>query len=104
MAPMEPVAHTENGTPVYQLEEAIPEEVMPKGFGARRGAPPPNGPFAQWLGTQVPVRPACIIVKFKRQTRIFRVWKTGEVFSVTARAIKAEDRKRLIAEGILRGS
>ena len=102
---MEPIAHTENGTPVYQLHDPIPDEVMPRGYGSRgaRGTPAPNGPFAKWLGTKVPVRPACIIVRYKRNVRIFRVWKSGEVFSVTARAIKAADRKRLMAEGVLRG-
>lgn len=101
---MDPVAHTENGTPVYQLHDPIPKEVLPKGFGSRgRSAPAPQGPFAKWLGTKVPRRPACIIVRHKRHIRIFRVWETGEVFTVTARAIKSDDRKRLIAEGILRG-
>lgn len=101
---MDPIAHTENGTPVYQLTDPIPEEVLPKSLGSRGGqAPAPLGPFAKWLGTKVPVRPACIIVKYKRYIRIFRVWKTGEVFSVTTRAIRSEDRKRLMAEGILRG-
>jgi hypothetical protein len=82
--------------------DPIPDDVLPKGFGTRSGKPPPKGTFASWLATKVPVRPACIIVRYKRHIRIFRVWRTGEVFTVTARAIKIEDRKRLVQEGILR--
>ena len=102
---MEPVAHTDRGTPVYLIEDP-PEDVVPESFKRRRTpAPPPRGPFAAWLASQIP-HGACAIVHYnkRRVIQIFKVGKDADVFKITARSIKLEDRKRLVAEGILRAS
>lgn len=94
---MEPVAYTDRGTPVYHLQE-IPKDLLPLKKNS-----PPTGPFAAYLVQTVGIK-ACVIIKHRSSVRIFKVGQSGDVFPVTARAIRIEDRKRLVAEGILRRS
>jgi hypothetical protein len=104
------VAETERGTPVF-LVEGIPEDVVPESFRRRgRTQPPPRGPFAQWLASTIP-HGTCAIVHYQKPPpaqskiiRIYKVGKAGDVFKITSRAIKLADRKRLVADGILRAS
>jgi hypothetical protein len=101
-ARQDPVAATDRGTPVYVLGEEIPPDLVPPQFLKRRGLgdPEPRGPFARWLNTLFP-RSSAVIVRYRRYTRIFKIGKGGDVFSLTARSIRPEDRARLVAEGIL---
>lgn len=96
------VAHTERGTPVYLLDEPIPEEIVPPEFRKKRGlgVPEPKGDFARWLNRKYP-RSSIIIVRYRRFTRLIKIGKAGDVFSVTARSVLREDRERLIRDGLL---
>jgi hypothetical protein len=58
--------------------------------------------LSKYLYRILPRRPACIIVRCGRFVRIFKLNRVGEVFTVTARSIREDDRKRLVAEGYLR--
>lgn len=95
-----PVAQTERGTPVYVLTEAIPDDLVPKGSRRGIGTPVPEGPLARWLAERFPA-PSCVIIRWRRYTRIFKLSERGDVFSVSARSIKPDDRKRLIESGML---
>jgi len=97
-----PVAETERGTPVYTLDYEIPPEIVPKEFEKKRGLgePDPYGPFAAWLNTLYP-RSTAVIVRYRRYTKIFKIGKGGDVFPLTARSVKKEDRARLVKDGLL---
>lgn len=97
------VGVTERGTPVYLIEEDIPESVLPKSCRRARGSanPAPHGPFSEWLSSRIG-RGNCAIVRIGRSTRIYKIGKEGDVFTITARSIAIEDRKRLVADGILK--
>lgn len=98
---LERVAETERGTAVYLLKSDIPDILMPKGGGRRGiGAPQPKSPLAAWLLVHCP-QPACIIIRYRRYARIFKITPDGEVFPITARSIKLEDRLRLVEQGLL---
>jgi hypothetical protein len=63
-----------------------------------------------WLGSVIP-RGTCAIIHYKKPKpstttiiRIFKVGKAGDVFKITARSIRLEDRKRLVKAGILNQS
>lgn len=106
---MDVVAQTERGTPVY-LVEGVPENVVPESFIRRgRQQPPPRGSFARWLAETIPLG-TCAIIHYQKPNsrtkviRIFKVGKDGDVFKITARSLRLEDRKRLVAKGILRAS
>ena len=96
------VALTERGTPVYVLKEPIPDNVVPPQFKKKRGLgdPAPFGRFAGWLAARFP-RSSAVIVRYRRYTRIIKIGKSGDIFSLTARSIRKEDRARLIKEGLL---
>lgn len=96
------VALTERGTPVYVLKEPIPAKVVPPEFKKKRGLgdPAPFGKFAGWLADRFP-RSSAVIVRYRRYTRIIKIGKSGDIFSLTARSIRKEDRARLIKEGLL---
>lgn len=97
---LEVVAQTERGTPVYVLNHPLPEELVPRGNRRGIGTPPPEGPLAQWLVERFPA-PSCVIIRWRKYTRVFKLSERGDVFPVTARSIKLEDRKRLVADGLL---
>lgn len=97
-----PIAVTDRGTPVYMLEEPWPEGSIPM---MRRGLgnPPPRGVFARFLHAKY-AEGSCVIVRHRRSVRIFKLFREGEVHAITARSIRLEDRKRLVAQGILQRS
>lgn len=99
---LKPVAKTERGTPVYTLDQEIPEELVPPEFKGRRGLgdPEPRGEFARWLRFYYP-RSSAIIVRYRRYTKIFKIGKGGDIFSLTARSILQKDRVRLVKDGLL---
>lgn len=99
---LSPVAETERGTPVYVLEETIPEDIVPPEFRKRRGLgdPAPRGPFSKWLASQFP-RSSAVIIRYRRYTRILKIGKGGDVFGLTARSIRQKDRARLVKQGLL---
>jgi len=96
------VAETDRGTPVYVLDEPIPERLVPPQFRKKRGLgdPDPFGPFAKWLASKFP-KSSAVIVRYRRYTRILKIGKGGDVFTLTARSIRREDRARLVREGLL---
>lgn len=96
------VALTERGTPVYVLQDPIPESVVPPEFKKKRGLgdPAPFGQFAKWLAGKFP-RSSAVIVRYRRYTRIIKIGKSGDIFSLTARSICRKDRVRLIKDGLL---
>jgi hypothetical protein len=96
-----PVAQTERGTPVYVLSEELPADMVPRGGGSRGiGTPPPQGPLAKWLAERYPA-PSCVIIRWRRFTRIIKLSERGDIISVSARSIVAADRQRLVEAGIL---
>jgi len=97
---LEEIAQTERGTPVYLLGEVIPDDLVPKGRRRGIGTPPPEGAFAQWLVERFPA-PSCVIIRWRKYTRILKLSERGDVFPITARSIKLDDRKRLIDSGLL---
>jgi len=94
------IAQTERGTPVYLLEGDLPENLVPKGGRRGIGTPPPEGALAQWLSERYP-KPSCVLIRWRKFTRIFKLSERGDVFPITARSIKMEDRKRLVEVGLL---
>ena len=95
---LEVVAQTERGTPVYLSE--MPDALVPRTSRRGIGDPAPNGEFAAYL-TERFQAPCCVIIRWGKFTRIFKLSERGEVFSVSARSIKAADRKRLVESGLL---
>ena len=100
VAVQEPIAQTERGTPVYMLNDSMPEGLIPKGSRRGIGTPPPVGAFSSWLTERFPT-PSCVIIRWRNYVRIFKLSERGDVFPVTARSIKLEDRKRLVESGLL---
>ena len=98
----ERVAETDRGTPVYLLQDELPEGLLPKRHRGI-GTPTPDGPFAKWLAEKYP-KPSCVIVRYGRSVKIFKLGERGDVFPITARSIKLEDRRRLVEAGILNKS
>jgi hypothetical protein len=94
------VAQTERGTPVYLLGEEMPDELVPRASRRGIGVPPPDGDFAKFLTDRFPA-PSCVIIRWHKYTRIFKLSERGDVFPVTARSIKPDDRKRLVDSGLL---
>lgn len=102
---MEPVAETLWGTPVYCYPHEVKKGIIPKELLKRSQGCilPADSEFAAFLAKTLPRRPACIIMKQGKYLRIFKLSRTCEVFTVTARSIVEEDRKRLVELGMLRG-
>lgn len=98
------VGETNYGTPVFHFTGKIPDGLLPKGFGQRAASMVLGSehPFSCWLLELLSTYPACVIVRMGRVTRIFKISKSCEVFTITARSIREEDRKRLAADGVLR--
>jgi len=94
-----PIAETERGTPVYVLTEELPTELLGK---SARGiaAPSPDGPLAKWLAERYPA-PCCIVLRWRKYSRILKLSERGDIITVSARSIRIEDRKRLIEAGII---
>lgn len=95
----EAIAMTERGTPVYLLNEEVPDDLLPK-RSRGIGQPTPEGPLAKWLAERFPA-PSCVILRWRRFTRILKLSERGDVFTVSARSIAVDDRRRLIEAGIL---
>lgn len=96
---MDPIVYTERGSPVYVLEGGWPPGSIPM---TKRGLkdPPPSGRFAKYLHSLFNVGD-CVIIKHKRATKIIKLWPEGEVYTITARALRPRDRAILTKQGIL---
>ena len=97
---LEVIARTDRGTPVYLLGDDMPDELVPRAYRRGIGVPPPDGDFARFLTDRFPA-PSCVIMRWRKYTRIFKLSERGDVFPVTARSIKLDDRKRLVESGLL---
>jgi len=102
MAARVPIAMTERGTPVYSLDNELPADLLPRSAARSRGlsVPAPEGPLAKWLAERYPA-PCCVIIRWRKYSRILKLSERGDIISVSARSIRIEDRKRLIEDGIL---
>lgn len=100
---LEPIAETLYGTPVYHVMK-IPEGIVTRKWFRKPPADviPHTDPFAQWANGFIPKRPSVFILKYGKVTRVFKVCPTHEIYILTARSIREDDRKRLSAAGILR--
>lgn len=102
---VERIAETIWDTPVYSYPGEVEPGIIPKNMLKRSQGDilRPDSDFAAFLARVLPRRPACIIMRHGKYIRIFKLGRTGEVFTVTARSIKEEDRKRLVELGVLKG-
>jgi len=102
MAARIPIATTERGTPVYSMDGELPDNLLPRPATRTRGigAPAPEGPLAKWLAERYPA-PCCVIIRWRKYSRILKLSERGDIITVSARSIRIEDRRRLVEAGLL---
>lgn len=94
-----PIATTERGTPVYSMDEELPAGLLPTS-NRGIGSPSPEGALARWLAERYQA-PCCVIIRWRKYSRIFKLSERGDIITVTARSIRVSDRKRLVESGLL---